>query len=229
MNHLTEEELTEAYYEQAHPPHLEECPECRSSFERLKQILDGVREYPVPERGANYSAEVWSRLLPQLPAPKRRRAWFQWWTLAPVLATLVAVAFVAGMLTEQRRQAEAYSKARERVLLIALSHHLERSQIVLAQITNGTPATIDLGEESSLARELIEENRLLRQSAAHDGDTADAALLDELERVLLDIAHAPPNLSASDLASLQNRIESEGLLFKVRITSSDARFKGQKL
>ena len=228
MNHLTEEELTEVYYDQAHPPHLDECPECQSSFERLKQILDGVREYPVPERGASYGAEVWSRLLPQLPAPKRRR-WFQWWTLAPVLATLVAFAFVAGMLTEQRRQAEAYSKARERVLLIALSRHLERSQIVLSQVANGTLATIDLDEESSVARDLIEENRLLRQSAAHDGDTADAVLLDELERALLAIANAPSNLSASDLASLQNRIESEGLLFKVRVTSSDARFKGQRL
>lgn len=229
MNHATEEELTEAYYNQAHLEHLDDCPECRSSFERLKQILDGAREYPVPERGPNYGAEVWSRLLPQLPAPKRRRAWLQWWTLAPVLATLVAIAFIAGMLTQQRRQAESYSKARERVLLIALSRHLERSQIVLSQIANSTPATVDLGEESSRARELVEENRLLRQSAMHDGDTADAFLLDELERVLLDIANAPPNLSASDLASLQNRIESEGLLFKVRITSSDARFKGQKL
>ncbi len=229
MNHLTEEELTEAYYNQAHPPHLDDCPECRSSFERLSQTLEALRDYPIPERAANYGAEVWKRLLPQLPAPKRRRAWFQWWTLAPVLATLVAIAFVAGMLTEQRRQAEAYSKARERVLLIALSRHLERSQIVLSQIANGTPATIDLPEESSLARDLLEENRLLRQSAAHDGDTADAVLLEELERALLDIANAPPNLSAPDLASLQNRIDSQGLLFKVRVTGSDARFKGQKL
>jgi hypothetical protein len=228
MNHLTEEQLTETYYDGMHREHLDGCSECQSSFDQLKQILDNAREYPVPHRGPGYGAKVWSRLLPQLPAAKRR-PWFRWWTLTPVLATLLAIAFVAGMLTQQRRQAEAFAKARERVLLIAMSRHLERSQIILSQIANATPETIDLAEESARARDLLDENRLLRQTATHSGDTRDAALLDELERVLLDIANSPPNLSAGDLASLQNRIESEGLLFKVRITTSDARFKGQKL
>lgn len=228
MNHLTEEQLTDAYYDGMHRDHLDTCPECRSSFDRLKQILDNAREYPVPHRGTRYGAEVWSRLLPQLP-PTKRRQWFRWWTLTPVLAALIAIAFVAGMMTQQRRQTETFAKARERVLLIALNRHFERSQIVLSQIANATPETIDLVEESARARDLLDENRLLRQTAAHSGDTTDAALLEELERVLLDIANSPPNASAGDLASLQNRIESEGLLFKVRITTSDARFKGQKL
>lgn len=227
MNHLTEEQLTDAYYDGMYREHLDACSACQSSLDQLKQILDNAREYPVPYRGARYGVQVWTRLLPQLP-PAKRRPWFRWWTLTPVLATLLAIAFVAGMMTQQRRQAEAFAKARERVLLIAMSRHLERSQIVLAQIANATPETIDLAEESSRARDLLDENRLLRQTAAHSGDSTDAALLDELERVLLDIANSP-NLSAGDLASLQNRIESEGLLFKVRITTSDAHFKGQKL
>lgn len=229
MTHLTPEDLTETYYKHSHPEHLDDCPQCQASFEQLKQVLDAMNDYPVPERGPNYGTELWARLLPRLPSAKRRSPWFRWWTLTPVLATLVAVAFLAGMFTQQRRTTDAYAKARQRVLLIAMSRHLERSQIVLEQIANATPATIDLAQESSLARELLNENRLLRQSARQDGDTRDALLLDELERVLLDIANAPPSLPVADLASLQNRIESEGLLFKVRITSSDARFKGQKL
>lgn len=230
MSHFTEQELIDAYYNRAHPPHLDDCPECRAAFEQLQHLLDAMNDLPVPERDAAYGARVWSRLQPQLPAPKPRRQWFQWWTLAPALAMLLVIAFVGGMLTQQRRTADTYAKARERVLLIALSRHLERSQIVLAQVVNAAPvAGIDLSEESALARDLVDENRLLRQSAAHDGDTRDALLLDELERALLDIANAPPNVSAADLASLQNRIDSEGLLFKVRVTSSDTRFKGQKL
>ena len=75
----------------------------------------------------------------------------------------------------------------------------------------------------------MNENRLLRQSALHMGDTYHAALLDDLERVLLDIANSPADLPADDLGVLQRRIESQGLLFKVRVTSSDAREKGQKL
>jgi hypothetical protein len=228
MNHLTEEQLTEAYYGHMRPQHLENCPECRSSFDRLKEILDGMREYPIPERGAGYGAEVWSRLLPQLP-PRKSQSRIRWWMLMPAFVALLAIAFVGGMLTQQRRQATAFAKARERVLLIAMSRHLERSQIVLADIANATPATIDLAEESQRARNLLDENRLLRLSAARSGDTGDAILLDELERVLLDVANSPPNLSTQDLANLQSRIEGQGLLFKVRVTSSDDRFKGQKL
>jgi hypothetical protein len=227
MNHLTEEELTEAYYRRVLPLHANRCPECRAHFDRLKEFLDSACAYPVPERGPGYGGEVWSRLLPHLPTAKPGRV-LRWWMLAPALAAMLVIAFVAGMMTQQQRQAAALANARERVLLIALSRHLERSQIVLAQIANATPASIDVAEESARARDLLDENRLLRQTAERSGDTKDAALLDELERVLLDIANSPA-MSAADLASLQGRIESEGLLFKVRITSSDVRFKGQKL
>ena len=229
MNHMSEDELTEAYYARLRPLHLKECAECRAAFDRLSEILNGVRDYPIPERGPAYGAQVWTRLLPQLPAPKLRPAWLRWWTLAPALASLVIVAFVAGMLTEHRRSGALSAQERERVLLAAMSHHLERSQIVLSDIANATPATLDLLSEQDRARDLVEENRLLRQTATRAGDARDAVLLDELERVLLDIANGPRNLSAEDLAALQSRIDSEGLLFKLRITSSDDRFKGQKL
>lgn len=232
MSHLEEEQLMDAYYgdlDQKLREHLAECAECHSRFERVKELLDSVREYPVPERGADYGREVWTRLLPHLPAHNpRARMWLRW-ALAPALAAIVVVAFVAGMLTEQRRQAGFPAKARERVLLMAMSDHLERSQIVLAEVLNTSAGELDLGGERERARDLVEENRLLRQTALHLGDAPHAALLDDLERVLIDIANSPADLPAGDLALLQRRIENQGLLFKVRITSVDAREKGQKL
>jgi hypothetical protein len=108
-----------------------------------------------------------------------------------------------------------------------MSDHLERSQVVLAELVNGTAG--DFTWERDRARDLVSENRLLRQTAVRAGDTSQAALLDELERALLDIANSPSNISSDDLENLQRRIESEGLLFKVRITSTDVREKGQKL
>ncbi len=232
MNHLSEEQVMQAYYDELDPKlreHLKDCPECRASFDRLKDVLDSVREYPVPERGASYGGEVWTRLLPHLPPARPRASWLRWW-LIPALASLVAAAFVAGMLTQQQRQMTGISaKARERVLLISMSDHLEQSQIVLAELVNGTPEEIDLVDERGRARDLLAENRLLRQTAARAGDMPQAALLDELERVLTDIANSPSNMPPQDLEALQHRIESEGLLFKVRITSTDVREKGQKL
>jgi hypothetical protein len=63
----------------------------------------------------------------------------------------------------------------------------------------------------------------------HDGDAVHAALLEDLERVLLDIANSPSEISPNNLVALQQRIEDQSLLFKVRITSADARRKGQLL
>ena len=52
-----------------------------------------------------------------------------------------------------------------------------------------------------------------------------AATLDELERVLLDIANSPDEITPAQFASLQKRIESRGILFKVRVIHQDVREK----
>ncbi|HEY3937908.1 MAG TPA: hypothetical protein VGL97_10785 [Bryobacteraceae bacterium] len=232
MKHLSEEQLTLAYYGDLASElqrHLAQCPECQAGFESMKGLLDSLPEYPVPERSESYGAEVWARLLPQLPVRRVRPSWLNWWTMVPALATLALVAFFAGMLTQRHRQPETAgipAAARERVLLMAMSDHLDRSQILLSELVHGSPG--EAGERQR-ARDLLDENRLLRATAMSAGDTAHAALLDELERVLLDVANNPGNLSPGELDLVRNRIEGEGLLFKVRIMSSNVRSEGQKL
>jgi hypothetical protein len=230
--HASEEQLVSAYYEDDAETraHLKKCPECRAAFERLKEHLDALRDYPVPARDASYGQQVWTRLLPHLPPARRPRTWIRWWTLAPVFATLLVIAFVAGMLTQRHAPVTGSPEtARERLLLMAMSRHLERSQIVLAEVANGSATSIDFREERVRARDLLDDNRLLRQAAQRNGDAADAILLDELERILLDIANSPADMTPRDLEALQSRIDNESLLFKVRITTSDLRFRGQKL
>jgi len=228
MTHIAEELLIEAYYSDIGDvlrEHLQECGECRAEFERLSGLLDSVRDYRVPERDEFYGSDVWARLAPDLPAAKPRTNWFRWWMLVPALATLVLVVFLAGMFTGQR-QAGISEKGRERILLMALSDHLDRSQILLTELLHADPE-IGLTGERDKARELLGENRLLRQSAAHIRDAADADLLDALERVLLDVANGAP--SSNGLEMIQQRIDNEALLFKVRITGTDARRRGQNL
>jgi hypothetical protein len=239
MNHFSEEELLEGYYgEEQLDAHLAECPECRARFAALKEMLDIARDYPVPPRSSAYGSEVWARLAPKLPAVKQRKIWFRpfQWAMIPALGTLVLAAFFAGRLMERKGtnfalvpEAGISEKARERVLLLSLSDHLERSQIVLAEIENATPGKDEFSSERDRAHELLGANRLLRQTATRLGDLTDAALLDELERVLLDVANSPPAMEAADLERLQRRIGHEGLLFRVRITSTDSRERGQKL
>jgi len=48
-------------------------------------------------------------------------------------------------------------------------------------------------------------------------DTALATVLDELERVLLDVAHSPGEVTPAQLENIRQRIASRGILFKVRV------------
>jgi hypothetical protein len=234
MNHFSEEELLEGYYGEGQlDAHLAECPECRARFAALREVLDAARDYPAPPRSSEYGSQVWARLVPRLPAVKQRKPWFRafQWAMAPALAVLLLVAFFAGRHSSNYTVVPAgiSEKARERVLLLSLSDHLERAQIVLAEIENATPGRDEFGSERDRAHELLGANRLLRQTAIRLGDRTDAALLDELERVLMDVANSPPAISAASLEHLQQRIGHEGLLFRVRITSTDSRERGQKL
>jgi hypothetical protein len=233
MKHLSEEELVEAYYGNIpgnQAQHLTECEECRAFFERQRELLDGARVYTVPERGPGYGGEVWTRLLPQLPLKKSKHSWRRWFLLAPAFAAMLAVAFLAGRWTEQvKPMASIPEKARERVLLLSLSEHLERSQIVLAELVNGDASSSDLLEERERARELVGANRLLRQTAERLGDRKDAAVLEDLEHVLLEVANAPDAPTSQDTLRLQRRIAENELLFKVRITTTDTRERGLRL
>ena len=53
--------------------HLDECQECRALYGSVQRVLNMVEADPVPERGADYGAEVWRRIEGKLPA--RRWRW----------------------------------------------------------------------------------------------------------------------------------------------------------
>jgi hypothetical protein len=150
--------------------------------------------------------------------------------MAPAFASLVAIAFLAGMLTQRNRQIPAITaEARERVLLMAMSDHLERSQILLVELAHAAPGAGELKMERIRARDLVTENRLLRDTARSSGDASRAALLDDLERVLLAVANGPASEGAADLDALKERIQGNDLLFKVRVMSANTRQEGRKL
>jgi hypothetical protein len=69
------------------------------------------------------------------------------------------------------------------------------------------------------AEELVAYNRLYRQTALANGNAALAAVLDDLEQVLIDVAASSEKVSASDYDDVRQRIENRGLLLKVRVLS----------
>jgi len=80
---------------------------------------------------------------------------------------------------------------------------------------------VNISAERGRAEDLLQENRLYRQTALQEGDTGLASTLDELERVLLDVAHSPEEVSPKQLEAIRQKIEARGILFKVRVVGKD--------
>jgi len=246
--HLGEDDLVLHRYNE-HPEatavdtHLSECEACRARYAALARVLDLVTTTPesVPEPDEGFESRMWARLEPRLE--RRRPSGFagfapQRLAVAGAIATLVVAAFVAGRYwhvppaqpgTPASSSAQAASPAdraivRERILLVAIGDHLDRSQMALIEISNAEPdGPVDIGGEQERVRDLVASNRLLRQTVEVSGDAGLASVLDDLERVLLDIAHGPSELDADQFGRIRERIESQGLIFKMRVAGSAVR------
>lgn len=231
--HMSQEELILHYYGEQDggtvQRHLAECESCRAEFRTLQRVLNTVDSLPVPERNGEYGAQVWRRIQPRMGRTARARWWtghgFRNWALAAGMAAVIVPAFIAGrhQAPPQPAQTADNKQARERVLLVAVGNHLERSQVILAELANaGAPGKgrLDISYEQSAAHDLVESNRLYRMTAASTGDTATANVLEELERVLLDVANGPSDVTPGQLEQLRRRIQDEGILFKVRVFAS---------
>ncbi len=245
MIHLNEDDLVLHYYgdmdasqEARAAAHLADCAACRVSYATLQRVLAAVDAAVVPEPREGFERTVWARLQPDLaPLTPRRLGWLAWAPMragwAAAVALLVVGAFFAGRAWRHEAAptpATASVPVRERVLLADLGEHLDRSQAMLVELVSaGGDGAVDISSERARAEQLVESNRLYRQAAEANGDRTLAALLDELERVLVDVAASPAELSAADMADVRQRIDNAGLLFKVRVISSEVRERQKRV
>jgi hypothetical protein len=245
MQHIATDDLILHYYgelpaseRQMANEHMAHCAECAAEFQKIQQVLGAVNEetFPVPVREEPYEAAVWERLRPQLP--QKSQAWWTAWlapqrlALAGALAAIIVVAFMAGRVTgppagPPQTAGQQPEKVRERVVLVAVGDHLEKSQMILIELANADPqgSGMDISSEQQRARELLSANRLYKQSAQKVADPAIRKVLDDLERVLVEVANSPDKLDSQQLAELQQQIESQGLLFRVRVLGSKVNSK----
>lgn len=247
MKHPDEEELIayhhgEASRREATAQHLADCGECRAELERIEAVLAALDTMPVPDPGEDYGRRVWQQIAPRLP--EKRARWWDFgvnrhtggrlfdprrWAAAGAIAALAIAAFLAGRVTKRpvpAPMAVNVGQVRERVLIMAVGEHLGRSEMVLVELANAEPANakqkqVNISGEQRRAEDLLEENRLYRQTALEQGDTALANVLDELERVLLDVAHSPDKVTPAQLETIRQRIEARGILFKVRVVGKE--------
>src|SRR5918993_844407 len=206
MTHPTEETLND-YLERELTPaeqvrvatHLETCAECAlivAEFEKIVRDASALGPVdPPPHLWTAIKSQVDSRQSSVDSLSRQSTVWPRYaWALAT--AALVVMAFFVGRMAQQREQQTASQQdgstagraitdqtaVRERVLLVAVGDHLERSQMVLVELAHAeTRGQLDISAERQLADDLVASNRLYRQTAQQMGQENVAGLLNELE------------------------------------------------
>lgn len=253
MNHLTDEDLVLHFYGEAPAEaervdaHLHECTDCRTNWTQLQRTLEMVDHAEVEEAPAGFERVMWARLQPHIEIKtSQTSAKVSWWSprvWAPIagLAAVITVAFLGGHLWTRLNQTKAPAAGssdtqadaravRERVLLTALGDHFEQTENLLVEIKNAPDVKrVDLSFERETARDLVAAGRLYRETAKLNGDLELSAVLEDLERVLVDVAGSPEHMNTQDLKSLRARIEDESLLFKVRALTGAVREREKTL
>ena len=209
--HLSDEDLVLEYYGESRATHLEECAACRERLRQLQVSLNLMDSYTAPEPDPKLEARVWAKVSREIGV-KRRWNW-KWFALPALVLASLLVAFFMGRVTKAPDGVTAIVYLpQQQILRAATAEHFERSQMVLMETSNGAAPLTRVRAE-----ELISDNRLLRRSAVQAGQVGTAELLEELERVLLEIAHSPETMSQEEATALQARIRGQGLLFRVRL------------
>jgi hypothetical protein len=230
MTHITEEDLILLYYgepgvSRGACEHVGGCPECAMRAQSLAAMLDEVAKWPAEEPDPAFDERLWRDIAARLPEAPKRLPRLRFFTLAAAFASVVIAAFVIGRLTTHPAAPITSGlslEARQRVLEISLADHLDRAEILLTNLTNGIPP--DRGR----AADLVSEGRLLRSAVARSGDAGTLALVDDVERFLVEAANEPEHPDDTDAAALRRRIEDDSLVFKIRIIKSNLRTRGQQ-
>jgi hypothetical protein len=236
-------ELVEHFYGESERPQeieraLAASAELRARYAALRDLLGRIVPPEVPDPGPEYGADLWRRLQPAIAHQRERARSAYAWRVAGGLAAvlvLLAGAFVLGRSSGQKDERAAIvaqglsQESRDRLLLAAALDHLDQAEVFLVGLKNDAAAAPGGGFAlaRSRAAELVVSNRLLRGSL-HEarGDAGEGAptgsraglsvVLEDLEPLLLEIAHAPDGLSTTDLEVLRARLRERGTLVRVR-------------
>jgi Putative zinc-finger len=228
--------------------HVETCADCQALDRELRAVLALVDSEPLPDAPPGFEREMWARLEPvvsgfsrtnevRLKADTTRadttRADTTWsfelprWALAASVAALAVGSFALGRvwdtpMTSPPVPTTVLSDLSERMLRSEVEEHLERSQRVLVELVNADDsAPVRLAGDRERAADLVAAGRLYRRSAEEMGDADTRELLEDVERVLVEIANGPEVESSNDLSEVRARITDQDLIFRLRVMTAE--------
>lgn len=238
MTHFSEEDLIayqlhESAMAAAIERHIEVCTDCAALSESIAETLRVFSSEPVPQPDLDRN---WQRLRGNLSVltPETRRSFFPrillWSGAGLAAAAVLLVIFVSIHVTRDRDHIAALLPAIDRVTHTntainghgpltteptdaGIANHLDAAERLLTEV-NHTSGSLDPATRAQ-AHDLLLSNAVYVRTARNDGDLAQAAVLDDLGRVLTTL----DNESSSPHSTLQLRLEmnTSGLLLDIRI------------
>jgi len=227
MKHFPEEDLIayqlhESSNETAIRRHLEECVQCAAVSESIAETLRVFSAEPVPKLDLERN---WQRLrgnLSVLGAGQPKRFGLRWkliWpTIGLAMAALLVVVFIAlhGSYTMKRRPNVAISRhgpLTSEPRDPAIADHLDSAERLLTEVNNTQGPLDEITREQ--AHRLLLKNAVYVHSARESGDVAQAAVLENLGRVLTTLDNEPETQHSTWRLRLE--MNTSGLLLDIRI------------
>ena len=177
--HLNDDDLVLHYYgempseeEARAATHLAACGECQDNYATLQRVMAFVDSAPAVDPAPGFERIAWARLEPAL-ATARRGGWSSWFVVSPAsmalaagVLLLIGASFMAGRMTRTPvpaagGAAQSAEKVRERILLVDLGEHLDRSQMVLVDIA-ASPQTVSQEDLDSVRRRIVSKELLFK-------------------------------------------------------------------
>lgn len=234
-SHPSDDELVLHYYDESDrretlAAHLDQCADCRARYVTLQRVMATAQAGAEPQPPASFEDDLWARLQPvvatrphwspaRLATPRRLMFGIGSALAAGLVLTFTLRGPAPTSPTERRVPARVGLDPR---LLGDLDLHLDRASRLLVEVGN-TIGPDDLRRVQVDAEDLVVSNRLYRSAAGGGDDPALRAVLDDLDRALVELARAPLDLTPDDGARLRARLDPDMLLFKLRVAAATVR------
>jgi hypothetical protein len=226
MKHFAEEDLIayqlhESSNETAIRKHLDECAECAAMSESIAETLRVFSAEPVPQLDLEHN---WQRLRGNLSILSVERSkWFgfrrlAWPAIGLAMATFLVVVFVTlhghhAVKTRPNLAINGHGPLTTEPSDPAIADHLDAAERLLTEVNN-TQGPLDETTREQ-AHNLLLKNAVYVHTARQSGDVAQAAVLENLGRVLTTLDNEPE--TSHGTWRLRLEMNTSGLLLDIRI------------